>query len=214
MSLRILHANSNILMQNGLKTLAERGGGIDELKVCVDEECLLALLKEGLWDLLVIDYQAGGFDSVSTITRIRQAFPAQKMLVISGVIDNTQVLQVLEQGTEGFLTYECDEAEIVHSIFAIAKGEKFFCNKVLDIILNKHLYNTAEDNCSPTSLSERENEITALIAQGKTSKEIAEQLFLSPHTVHTHRKNIMKKLGVKSASELTLYAINVGLIQT
>jgi DNA-binding NarL/FixJ family response regulator len=68
------------------------------------------------------------------------------------------------------------------------------------------------ENCEPTSLTERENEITALIASGFTNKEIGEKLHLSHHTVHTHRKNILKKLGIKSVSELTVYAMSVGLI--
>jgi DNA-binding NarL/FixJ family response regulator len=84
---------------------------------------------------------------------------------------------------------------------------------VLDIILNKQFSAAEEENCEPTVLTERESEITALIASGLTNKEIAEELHLSHHTVHTHRKNIIKKLGVKSVSELTVYAMNVGLIE-
>ena len=120
---------------------------------------------------------------------------------------------VLEKGVEGYLTRECDEDEIIHAIFAIAKGEKFYCNKVMDIILNKQ-YNPEDNNCEPTTLTQRETEITALIAKGMTNKSIAEQLHLSPHTVHTHRKNILRKLGINSVSELTLYAINIGLIES
>jgi DNA-binding NarL/FixJ family response regulator len=163
---------------------------------------------------VIIDHQCPNYFSIQSVFSVRKRFPEQKMLIISGINNNSDVLQVLEQGTQGYLTHECDEGEIKHAIFSIAKGEKFFCNKVLDIILNKHLYTADEDNCAPTSLTLRENEITSLIAQGFTNKQIAEQLFLSPHTIHSHRKNIMKKLGIKSTSELTVYAINVGLIQT
>lgn len=106
---------------------------------------------------------------------------------------------------------------MINAVFAITKGEKFFCNKIIDAILQKHLYQNGEpleEDCAPTSLSPREIEITCLIAEkGFTNKEIAKQLFLSIHTVHTHRKNIMKKLGIRSASELVRYAISTGIIK-
>ena len=214
MGLKILYANANVLMQNGLKSIMNAGGGIDKIVECSTEDGLFKCLSEDRFDLVVLDHQSAGNFSVLTVNKIKKDFPDQKVLIISSVKDNSEVLKVLENGTQGYLTYECDESEITHAIFSIAKGEKFFCNKVLDIILNKHLYNDEEEDCAPTSLTDRENEIASLIAMGHTNKEIAEQLFLSPHTIHSHRKNIMKKLGIRSASELTLYAINVGLIQT
>jgi DNA-binding NarL/FixJ family response regulator len=134
-------------------------------------------------------------------------------LVISDVKNESAVLKILERGIQGYLTYECDEDEIIHAIFAISKGEKFYCNKVLDIVFNKHLYNKEDDNCDAVSLTSRETEIARFIASGLTNREVADKIHLSPHTVHTHRKNIMKKLGVRSASELTIYAIGIGLIE-
>jgi DNA-binding NarL/FixJ family response regulator len=150
--------------------------------------------------------------SANATRRVREAFPNLKVLIISNVSHPKEVLSVLETGVEGYLTRQCDEDEIKHAIFAIHKGEKFYCNKVLDIILNKAIGKESEDNCEPTVLSERESEIAVLIAKGFKNKEIADKLCLSHHTVHTHRRNILKKLGVNSASEVTLYALNAGLI--
>src|SRR5690606_10276647 len=116
-------------------------------------------------------------------------------------------------GAHGYLTYECDEDEIIHAVFALKKGEKFYCNKVLDIVLNKHLYKKENESCEPTSLSERETQIVKLLARGQTNKQVAEKLIISPHTVHTYRKNIMKKIGVRSISELTIYCVSIGLIE-
>jgi DNA-binding CsgD family transcriptional regulator len=80
--------------------------------------------------------------------------------------------------------------------------------------VERHMMKDEEDDCSATNLTLREMDITRLIAEGKTSKEIANQLHISQHTVQTHRKNIMRKLKVNSVSELTLYAVNTGLIAT
>lgn len=212
MALKIIHANANILMANGLKALIQKGGGVDQLCVCKNESELFEELGKEDFDLVVIDPLANGYFSAKTAMKVKQLHPKQKVLIISDIEHPREVLSILEKGVQGYLTRQCDEDEIIHAIFAIAKGEKFYCNKVLDIILNKQ-FETDDENCEPTALTERESEITALIASGMTNKDIADRLHLSPHTVHTHRKNIIKKLGVKSVSELTVYAMNVGLIE-
>lgn len=213
MGLKILHANANILMANGLNALIYKGGGVDKLYVCKNEKELFKQLSAESFDLVIIDPLASGYFTASTSMKIKEIYPQQKVLIISDIEHPREVLSILEKGVQGYLTRQCDEDEIIHAIFAIAKGEKFYCNKVLDIILNKQ-FETKEENCEPTVLTERESEITALIASGMTNKDIANQLHLSPHTVHTHRKNIIKKLGVKSVSELTVYAMSVGLISS
>ncbi len=213
MSLSILHANSNTLMSSGLNTILLKGGGINSIENSKNEAELFDKIKSKQYDLLIIDPLVDGYFSVDTVKRLKSDFPRLKVLIISETYSSEKVFQILENGIEGFLTRQCDIDEITHSIFAIAKGEKFYCNKVLDIILNKQ-FSPEEDNCEPTALSERESEIAGLIAKGLTNKEIGEQLHLSHHTVHTHRKNIFKKLSIKSVSELTLYAMNVGLISS
>jgi len=212
MGLKILHANSNVLMTNGLKSILHKGGGIDEIVVARNEEELFDLIDQNKFDIVIIDPLSTGYFTIDTTFKLKEKLSLQKVLVISDIRSSSDVLRILERGVQGYLTRQCDEAEVTHAIFAIAKGEKFYCNKVLDIILNKSFVEDDEENCEPTALTERENEITALIASGFTSKEIGEKLHLSHHTVHTHRKNILKKLGVKSVSELTVYAMNVGLI--
>ncbi len=211
--LSILHANANVLMANGLNIILQKGGGIDSIQIAKNEEELFQFLKTDEFDLIIIDPLAKEHFSIETTLVLKEKFPNQKTLIISDIESPKRVLKILEKGVQGYLTRQCDEAEITHAIFAIAKGEKFYCNKVIDIILNKSL-STEEDNCEPTVLSVREDEITALVASGFTNKEIGKKLYLSHHTVHTHRRNILKKLGVKSTSELTVYAINVGLISS
>lgn len=210
----ILHANANVLMANGLNTILQKGGGIDKIQIAKNEEELFQFLKSAEFDLIIIDPLAKEHFSVETTIVLKEKYPNQKTLIISDIEAPKKVLRILEKGVQGYLTRQCDEAEITHAIFAIAKGEKFYCNKVIDIILNKQFSTEEEENCEPTALSERENEITALVASGFTNKEIGEKLHLSHHTIHTHRRNILKKLGIKSTSELTVYAINVGLISS
>lgn len=210
MGITILHANANVLMANGLNAILKKGDGIDSIKNAIDEESLFASLDEADYDLVVIDpLSSSERFTVATTLKLKEKYPNKKVLIISEIHSPQHVLQVLEKGVQGYLTRQCDTAEITQAIFAIVRGEKFYCNKVIDIALNKKF---DPENCEPTSLTERENEITALIASGFTNKEIGEKLHLSHHTVHSHRKNILKKLGIKSVSELTIYAMSVGLI--
>lgn len=210
-NISILHANANVLMASGLNTILEKGGGIDKIEIARNELELFDKLSSRHFDLVVIDPCAQEHFTVETTHKLKEKYPNLKTLIISDIQAPVAVLKILEKGVQGYLTRQCDEAEITHAIFAIAKGEKFYCNKVIDIILNKSL-SAEEENCDPTTLTERETEITTLIAKGYTNKEIGKELHLSHHTVHTHRRNILKKLGAKSASELTVYAMNVGLL--
>lgn len=209
MSLKILHANSNILMTNGLKAILSKGGGVGSLVNCSEEKQMFRLLEEDQFDLVILDPSSSDHFKLESFLKLRQDFKKQKVLIIAATNDQQWVLKMMEKGVQGYLTRECDEDEIIHAIFAICKGENFYCNKVLDIILDKR----GATDCNATTLTGRESEITALIAKGFTNKEIGDRLCLSHHTVHTHRKNIIKKLGVGSVSELTLYALSVGLIE-
>lgn len=211
-NLKILHAEAQTLSRAGLKSILLRGGGVSEIQEIESNELLYEQIEEQKPDLLIIDYNQEGFFSTENIFHIKKHYPKVKILVISSDKNNDRILKVLESGVNSYITRECDEGEIINAVFAISRGDKFFCNKIIDILLQKK-FTPEEQDCEPTSLTEREIEITKLIAEGLTAKEIANKLFISYHTVHTHRKNIMKKLNAKSSNELTLYAINIGLVK-
>ncbi len=123
------------------------------------------------------------------------------------------ITEYLKIGAQGVMTYECEFEEILDSLKLIHKGGKSYCNKVLDILLMQQEM-ARKDDCLPVQLSQREIEIVQQISTGKSSKEIGEILCLSHHTINTHRKNIMKKVGVRRISELVLFAQNMGLLSS
>jgi DNA-binding NarL/FixJ family response regulator len=100
----------------------------------------------------------------------------------------------------------------MRAIYATVKKERLVCSKVVDVVLNKHF--PPEDNCGGVTLSQGEIEIVELISQGFTNSMIAKALFLSIHTISTHRKNILKKIGVKKSSELVMYVVKTGIIKS
>jgi DNA-binding NarL/FixJ family response regulator len=133
------------------------------------------------------------------------------VLVISAHTDPNTINRIIRQPIKGLLSKECSEAEILSAVRATAKGDRFFCNRILDVVTESKKEGAGED-CGPTVLSQREVEVVEFIAQGLTAAEVADKMCLSVHTISTHRKNIFKKLGVNSTTELVRYALKTALI--
>lgn len=206
----ILIADSQYLIREGLKAILQCDPRIRIAGESASKHDTFYLLKQLQPDILIIDYNNLEDFNQEDIQLLRSVSRAVKVLIIAD-IGNIQVTRlVIAQGVRGFLTNTCDKDEIIHAIFALMRGEKFYCNKVLHLIL-KHP-ETVNTDCNATSLSEREIQIIQLIACGHTTKQIADLLFRSSHTISTHRKNIMKKLNFSTTRELMLYAINTGLV--
>jgi DNA-binding NarL/FixJ family response regulator len=208
----IVIADSQVLVRVGLKYLLSNPDQYDILGEAKNEKELFQRLDKDHPDVLILDYNQPDNFSHQTLDLIRKKFPQTNVLVISADNDKKAIYQVLESGVNSFLTKTCDEVEILDAVTATAKGEKFYCTRIIDYLLEKSFAKEEEEDCSPTPLSPREVEIVRLIAKGLIAKEIADVLSLSTHTIYTHRKNIMKKLNINSSSELILYALNNGLV--
>jgi DNA-binding NarL/FixJ family response regulator len=210
---RILIADGHFLSAYGLQQLVQARSGLQVVGIVADEEQLLHRIQRVPVDLIVLDYLQPGNFSTETVDRIRKKSQGPKVLIISEDHKKQRVYEVLESQVDGYITKGCEADEILDAIETTAKGGRFFCNSVLNFLLEKS-FGKAEDNCLPTHLSPRETEIVRMVAQGMVAKQIAAELNLSPHTVYTHRKNIMRKLSIKSTSELVLYAVELGIIDS
>ncbi|MFT5165259.1 MAG: DNA-binding NarL/FixJ family response regulator [Saprospiraceae bacterium] len=208
----IILADAQYLIRVGLRHLMER---IDDFEIVGEAKNMVDLkhlLKGNSIDVVILDHlQTNNFGD-DVFQTIRTLSPKTQILIISADDNKQNIYKVIESGVNSFLTKQCDEEEIINAVKATAKGEKFFCSKVLNFILEKS-FGKAE-NCAPSPLTPRECEIVRLVSAGKIAKEIAGELNLSTHTVYTHRKNIMKKLQLNSTSELVMYAISTGLVET
>lgn len=205
-------ADSQYLIRVGLRHLIEEFEQFEIVGEASSEKKLLQVLTDHTPNVVILDYhQPESFD-INSIEKIRSTSPDSKILVISGDNEKENIYNVVQNGVSSFLTKSCDEEEIINAIKATAKNEKFFCNKILNFILEKSF--TKEEDCSPLPLSPREIEIVRHVVNGKIAKEIACELNLSTHTIYTHRKNIMNKLELKSTSELVLYAVEKGIVKS
>lgn len=211
-SIKVALADKQALTRTGLKSfILEKTDLVllDDVDSAID---LKDILQNHQPQVLLVDYNLKDFISIKDLKSVNQISPKTRILIISSDNNKSKIFQVLEVGINGYVTKECSKQEIVGAIYATARGEKFFCNKVLDLILEKHLSKEEDEECLPTELSVREVEVVKLTASGLNAKQIADKLHLSHHTVYTHRKNVMKKLALNSVSELTLYAVKTGII--
>ena len=187
--------------------------GLDKFKVVdwCELDCeLIKAIEQVTPQLLITDYCADKSVPLHTLQEIRKRFPKLNILIVSSDDNEPSILKALSIGVESFITKNCNEEEVINAVLATAKGEKFYCSKIIEVIHGRH-FRTADT--SSIKLSKRETQVLIAIAKGQSSVEIAQSLHVSLHTINSHRKNIIKKLGIRSPTEFVVYASEMGLIQ-
>jgi DNA-binding NarL/FixJ family response regulator len=208
--IRVGIADAHFVVREGLKYVLSRDKHITLAGECTYGKDIPKLLKNNL-DVLVFDYDHADHISFEDLQKIFRVIPETNVLVISAHTDTITVNRLIRQPIKGLLSKECSEDEILDAVKETAKGNKFYCNRVLDVVSASAKEGAGED-CSPTILSQREIEVVEYIAQGLTAAQVGEKMCLSVHTINTHRKNIFKKLGVNSTTELVRFALKTSLI--
>lgn len=204
-------ADPQLLSRAGIKHLLGKNEGLALLFEATNETELFAHLEQQQPDILVIDYDHPPHFTSNTVHRLIKAYNTVQLLIITDDDRRPQIFRLLEQGVQTFITKACNEQEVEDALLAAVRKEKFFCSKVLDYLLER---SASQNSPDLTALSPREIEILQLIARGLVAKEIAAELHLSTHTVYTHRKNILKKLNLRTSSELLVFALQNSLISS
>ena len=214
--IKILVADNQFLSAEGLKSLIESESSFSLTGIAQSNSALWTCLSSCCPDVLIIDHASSAFQ-LEDISKIKAVAPGVKILAI--IPDNAKMFFIIsvKLGVTSILLKNCDREEIISAIYSTAKGEKFYCNKVLDVIVNPSeainpVSNSSAASCEGINISEREEEIIKFIAEGYSNKQIADLLFLSPHTINTHHKNIMNKLGVNNTAGIVIYAIKKEII--
>ena len=163
-------------------------------------------------DLVLMDVRLGGIDGVQACREIRSRFPEVRVLMLTSFADEDVVMSSIMAGAAGFVTKNVGRAELLKAIRAVARGESLLDPTVTKKVLERLVSLTQKDREREVEqLSEREREVLALVAQGYTNREIAEQLVLSEHTARNHISRIFEKLGLSRRSEAAAYAARMGL---
>jgi DNA-binding NarL/FixJ family response regulator len=161
---------------------------------------------------LVVLHMAGFNSELLEILKSTKQRADPNILVIISNPSIEVVQELLKSGIKGMVSQTCSEIEIVNALKAVAEGKRFFCHCILDLMVGEPL--EKKKTHPSTNLSSRELEVLQLIARGYSSSRISQELYISVHTVNSHRKNILKKLNLKSPIQLITYALEHGLDQT
>ena len=208
--IKILLADNSFLIREGIKTIL---AGHKDLKIVAETESgseLFSLLKKPIhFDVIILDYNTISSEELQKLINHPGNF---KILCLTNHNTSDIIARAVESGINSHIFKDCDKQEIIDAVYATAKGEKFFCGKVLEAITEKDK-SSQTFSCQAVNISNRESEIIKLIAEGLTNKEIADKLCLSSHTITTHRKNIMGKLGISNTAGLVLYAIKENIVR-
>ncbi len=213
--MRLLLADSNQLIRVGLKSTLSGLAEVHSIVEISNGKQLIDFAQQGGIAVVLIDYTAEGFDINDVIASLRLN-PSLKFIGLTYLQSPQTLVDALRGGVMSYIKKDCDLQEISDAVIETAKGNKFFCGKILETISKANLDVDDIDHgvltCDPVLMSDRENEIIVLIAEGYTNDQIAEMLFLSKHTVNTHRKNILFKLGVKNTAGIVMYAVKTQLV--
>jgi DNA-binding NarL/FixJ family response regulator len=213
--MQIILADSNELIRLGLRTILNSQSDISIVGEAKNHEELMAQLKTFGADVVLIDFTAHGF-SIDTVPKALAKYKALRFVALTEAQHAPILIDALKSGVTSYVKKDCELTEIIDAVKETANGKQFFCGQILETIQKSNIdldeLNTEDFNCGPVVLSERENEIITLIAEGQTNEQIADMLFLSKHTVNTHRKNIMAKLGVKNTAGIVMYAVKTSLV--
>jgi DNA-binding NarL/FixJ family response regulator len=207
---KILIGDSQFLVRQGLEQLVAAHEQFDLLGLSESGHDLLHKTAVVKPDVIILDYRSELF-GLELIRKIKLKSPESRVLIISADLERDNIFKSIELGANSFVTKNCGQQEIINAIIATAKDERFFCNTILEVFIERP--EEMPDSNPATNLTEREIEILQLIGKGRSTKELADLLHLSQHTIYTHRKNMMKKLGVNSSTDMVLSAVNLGLIK-
>lgn len=212
--LRILLADDHIVMRSGLRSLLDRQPNLEVVGESENGRETVALAASLKPDVVVMDVGMPTLNGIEATQMIVTQCPTIAVVILSMHADESYVMRALKAGARGYLLKDSAAADLIGAIQAISQGKSFFSPKVSRILAEDYVRVLKQKGAVDTYdlLTSREREILQLLAEGKSNKEVATALNISPYTVETHRSHILQKLNLHNSAELVLYAVRKGII--
>lgn len=207
---RIVTADDHILFRSGLRGIIESEAGLEVIGEAGDGVELLKLLHAMTPDLVIVDISMPNMRGIEALREIRKLYPEVKVLVLTMHRDMSYLHQAITAGADGYLLKEDADPDLFLAIERIRQGKIYVSPHLSEGMIEDWAQirrGDARTSLQPEVLTPREKEIIKLIADGKSSKEIGNLLFISIRTVERHRANIMDKLQIRKTADLVKYAI-------
>jgi two-component system, NarL family, response regulator NreC len=201
-------------MRTGLRALLERQPNLEVVGESENGRETVALAASLKPDVVVMDVGMPVLSGIEATQTIVTQNPTVAVVILSMHADESYVMRALKAGARGYLLKDSAAADLIGAIQAISQGKSFFSPKVSRILAEDYVRVLKQKGAVDTYdlLTSREREILQLLAEGKTNKEVATALNISPYTVETHRGHILQKLNLHNSAELVLYAVRKGII--
>jgi len=215
MEIRILVADKHRVVREAICSLLRNEFGMDIVGEAEDGRTAVQLARELRPDVIIMETSMPNLNGIEATRQIVHELPDVKVIALSAHSDRRSVCEMLKAGALGYLPKRCAFQELVSAIQNVVANRtylSYLSSHISRIVIEEYLHHAAEQGQSAYSvLTDREREVLQLIAEGKSTKVIARELYVSPKTIEWHRNQLMKKLNIESVAELVKYAISEGL---
>lgn len=210
---RILIADDHTIVRSGVRLLLSAEPGIEVVAEARDGVEALQLVEVLQPDIVLMDIAMPGLDGLAATREIKTRWPHIQVLILTMHRQDDYFFETLRAGASGYILKGAETSELLNAVRVVSRGEVFLYPTMAQRLVKEYLTRMDDSALPESALSAREKEILRLIAEGYSNQEIAEKLVISPSTVHTHRGNLMNKLGLSTRHELVEYARQRGLIK-
>ncbi len=212
MEIRILVADKHRVVREAICSLLRNEFGMDIVGEAEDGRTAVQLARELRPDVIIMETSMPNLNGIEATRQIVHELPDAKVIALSAHSDRRSVCEMLKAGALGYLPKGCAFQELVSAIQNVVANRTYLSSHISRIVIEEYLHGATEQGQSAYSvLTDREREVLQLISEGKSTKVIARELFVSPKTIEWHRSQLMKKLSIESVAELVKYAISEGL---
>jgi len=210
--IRILLADDHAIVRDGIRALLEKEADFEVVGEAEDGRAAVQQANKLQPEVVIMDIAMPALNGIEATRQLIALAPQLKVIALSMHADTRFVAEMLRAGAVGYLQKNCAFKNLIHAIHTVTAGQIYLGPTITGIVVEsfKHQLLANPPRFSPP-LSSREREVVQLLAEGSSTKEIADRLSVSTRTVDTHRQNIMEKLNLRSIAQLTKYAIRAGI---
>jgi DNA-binding NarL/FixJ family response regulator len=213
--IRVLLAEDHTIVRKGLRSLLDGEAGIEVIGEAQDGREAVEKVQQLLPDVVLMDIAMPALSGLEATRQIKKRFPEVRVLILTMHATEEYIFQILRVGASGYVVKQAAPNELISAIQAVYRGESFLSPSISKKVIEEYIRQAEAmaERDSYDQLTTREREVLQLIAEGRSTREIAELLHISTKTVETHRAHLMDKLDTHSTAELTQYAIRKGVIR-
>ena len=209
---KILLVDDHQILRSGLRELLGQKTDFEVVAEAENGREAIKLCRELLPNIVIMDITMPDLNGMDATRQIVEECPGTKVIILSVHSEQRFVAEVIKAGASGYILKDCDFNEIISAIDTVSSDRIYLCSPIATVVRNDYLKHlTKAETESSSALTAREREVLQLIAEGKSTKEIAFSFHLSVKTVEAHRQRIMEKLEIRNIADLTKYAIREGL---